>query len=69
MKVNFGFVRTAQTKLLANGTIKIYSGLLDELKNLRPGDVLQLTDKSGRRYVVANWDDAVPQETVDARHE
>ena len=60
MKVNFGFVRTAQTKLLANGTIRIYGALLDELKNLRSGDVLQLTDKNGRKYVIANWDDAVP---------
>lgn len=58
MKVNFGFVRTAQTKLLANGTIKIYGGLLDELKNLRNGDILQLTGKDGRKYVIANWDDA-----------
>lgn len=60
MKVNFGFARSAQTKLLANGTIKIYGGLLDELKQLRPGDILQLTGKDGRRYIVANWDDAVP---------
>jgi hypothetical protein len=59
MKVNFGFVRTAETKLLANGTIKIYGGLLDELKQLRAGDVLQLTGKDGRKYIIANWDDVV----------
>jgi hypothetical protein len=67
VKVNFGFVRTAETKLLANGTIKIYGALLDELKNLRPGDVLQLTDKAGRKYIVANWNDAVPAETVGGK--
>jgi hypothetical protein len=69
MKVNFGFVRTAETKLLANGTIKIYGGLLDELKNLRAGEVLQLADKAGRKYIIANWSDAVPPETVGAPHE
>ncbi len=63
MKVNFGFARTAQTKLLANGTIKIYGALLDELKQLRPGDILQLTDKGGRKYIIANWNDAVPPES------
>lgn len=67
MKVNFGFVRTAATKLLANGTIRIYGPLLDELKQLRSGDVLQLTDKAGRKYIIANWDDAVPTDPTEPK--
>lgn len=68
MKVNFGFVRTAQTKLLANGTIKIYGALFDELKELRSGDILQLTDKNGRKYIIANWDDAVTSDSANPQH-
>lgn len=59
MKTKFGFVRTEETKLLSNGTIRIYGPLLDELKALRPGDMLQLTDQSGRKFVVLMHEDFV----------
>ena len=57
MTTNFGFARAADSRLLANGTIRIYGALLDELKALRNGDILELKDKVGRGYVVLTAED------------
>lgn len=47
-------------KAPAGGACAISEPLLSELKGLKRGEALLLTDTTGRIYVVMNWDDIQP---------
>lgn len=55
--IEFKFIKTEISKRGPDGTIRIYGPLLDELDALERGKVLELTNKAGRKFVVAHWDD------------
>lgn len=63
----FDFKKTAQAKPISEGTFLIYGALLDELKQLAPGQLLRLKSKDGRQYAVLNWDDAMPSDPTAAQ--
>lgn len=62
--MDFPFVQVVPSKVKADGTLRIYGALLDQLAAMKPGDVLQLEGKNGRRYAILLYDDLTSRVAV-----